>query len=74
MSFYIFQLVEPLILPNTLINLSAIIYQVPAIIYNLSASLLVIHYFYQKESYCHVEYDIHKSYVWNVTTLPFGKS
>jgi len=33
MSFYIYQLIEPLILPNTLISLSAISHQLSAISY-----------------------------------------
>jgi hypothetical protein len=36
MSFYIYQLVEPLILPNTLISLSDISHQLSAIRYKLS--------------------------------------
>jgi len=36
MSFYIYQLVEPLILPNTLISLSAMSHQSSAIRYKLS--------------------------------------
>jgi len=46
MSFYIYQLVEQLILPNTLISLC---YQLSVINYKLSASLQVIRYFYQTE-------------------------
>jgi len=49
MSFYVYQLVEPLILPNTSISLSAISYQSSAISYKLSASLSAIRYFYQTE-------------------------
>jgi len=36
MSFYIYQLVEPLILPNILISLSVICHQSSAICYKLS--------------------------------------
>jgi len=36
MSFHIYQLVEPLILPNTLISLSAISHQLSAVRYKLS--------------------------------------
>jgi len=36
MSFYTYQLVEPLILPNTLTNLSAISHQSSVISYKLS--------------------------------------
>ena len=53
MSFYIYQLVEQLILPNTLINLSAINYKISTINhhastinYMLSANLSIIRYFY----------------------------
>jgi len=44
MSFYIYQLVEPLILPNTSISLSAISHQSSAISYQLAYQLLVISY------------------------------
>jgi len=37
MSFYIYQLVEPLILPNTVISLSAISHKLSVINYQLSA-------------------------------------
>jgi len=37
MSFYIYQLVDPLILPNNLISLSATNHQLSVIIYQLSA-------------------------------------
>jgi len=52
MPFYIYQLVEPLILPNTLINLSAISHQSSAIHYKLSIisyKLSAICYFYRTE-------------------------
>jgi len=39
MSFYIYQLVKPLILSHTLISLSAISYQSSAISYSLSTNL-----------------------------------
>jgi len=39
MSFYIYKLVVPLILPNTLTSLSAISHQLSAIRYKLSTSL-----------------------------------
>jgi len=42
MSFYIYQLVEPLILSNTLISLSAISYQSPAISYQLAYKISAI--------------------------------
>jgi len=42
MSFYIYQLVEPLILSNTSISLSSISHQSSTINYPLSANLSVI--------------------------------
>jgi hypothetical protein len=45
MSIYTYQLVEPLILANTVITLSATSYQRSTISYKLSTSLLIIRYF-----------------------------
>jgi len=49
MSFYIYQLVEPLILPNTSISLSAMSHPSSAISYPLSTNLSAIRYLYQTE-------------------------
>jgi len=56
MSFYVYQLIKPLTLPNTSTSLSAIShqssaisYQSSAISYQLSVSLSTIHYFYRTE-------------------------